>query len=448
MKFNKNDWLRIGRWVQPALSACFWDNWSRDKYALGMGSFSGRMILLDGYAFLKKSDLNLMEKIIDSNKNERFFKILQKWVKDAHLKAKKDISIRFDNIIKTLANFKTLFNEIIDLWMFFIIANEIITQEIKELSQKHNLDFEKVMEEIKPAGKSFIEQQNQEAKELYQKIKKKGISKLMNEIKKHVRKFESCGVHHFVGEPYSVKTFIKNYKEDLAKPRAVKEIKKPIKLPKELQWYVQLASYATYGRLRMAETSDYAQYQIKPVLLKANNQLNLKKDEYLWLTIDEIINSLKNPEKFKKPDIQKRKQKIAVLNENGKEIILAGKEVDRILDELLEIRKISFPLKGRVACKGKVTGKARIVVKPEDIYKVKKGDILVAPETTPDFVPAMKKASAVITELGGITSHAAIVSRELKIPCIIGVQDATQIIKNNDQLEVDAEKGIIKKIRR
>jgi pyruvate,water dikinase len=65
--------------------------------------------------------------------------------------------------------------------------------------------------------------------------------------------------------------------------------------------------------------------------------------------------------------------------------------------------------------------------------------------TTPIFLPAMKKASAIITDEGGITCHAAIVSRELKKPCIIGTKIATQILKNGDLVEVDAERGIIKK---
>ena len=74
----------------------------------------------------------------------------------------------------------------------------------------------------------------------------------------------------------------------------------------------------------------------------------------------------------------------------------------------------------------------------------KDGDILVAPETAPDYVPAMKKAAAVVTEVGGITSHAAIVSRELGIPCIIGTKIATKVLKDGMEVEVNTETGIIK----
>lgn len=77
---------------------------------------------------------------------------------------------------------------------------------------------------------------------------------------------------------------------------------------------------------------------------------------------------------------------------------------------------------------------------------MKLGDILVSIATDPDIVPAMKKAAAIVTEQGGVTSHAAIVSRELNIPCVIGTKIATRVLKDGDRVEVDANKGIVKKI--
>ena len=78
--------------------------------------------------------------------------------------------------------------------------------------------------------------------------------------------------------------------------------------------------------------------------------------------------------------------------------------------------------------------------------KMKPGDILVSKATNPNVVPAMKIAGAIITDEGGITCHAAIISRELKIPCVIGTKIATQVLKDGDKVEVDANNGIIKKL--
>ena len=81
------------------------------------------------------------------------------------------------------------------------------------------------------------------------------------------------------------------------------------------------------------------------------------------------------------------------------------------------------------------------------MHKISVGDILVSPMTRPDFVPAMKKAVAFITDEGGITCHAAIVAREMKKPCIIGTKIATQLLKDGMEVEVDANKGIVKIIK-
>ena len=101
-------------------------------------------------------------------------------------------------------------------------------------------------------------------------------------------------------------------------------------------------------------------------------------------------------------------------------------------------------LVGRVACPGKATGKVRIILLKKDVGLIEEGEILVSTMTTPDFVPAVKKCAAIITDEGGITCHAAIVSRELGKPCIIGTKIATKVLKEGDVVEVDAEKGIVR----
>ncbi|HEY4505559.1 MAG TPA: PEP-utilizing enzyme [Candidatus Paceibacterota bacterium] len=102
---------------------------------------------------------------------------------------------------------------------------------------------------------------------------------------------------------------------------------------------------------------------------------------------------------------------------------------------------------GSIAYKGKVTGKVRIVLEFKDMFKFNEGEVLVSSMTVPDFLPVMKKAIAFITDEGGITCHAAIIAREMKKPCIIGTKIATQVLKDGDMVEVDAENGIVKIIK-
>lgn len=102
-------------------------------------------------------------------------------------------------------------------------------------------------------------------------------------------------------------------------------------------------------------------------------------------------------------------------------------------------------LNGQPASPGRARGMAVVTVGLDGaLASVRNGNILVTVYTSSRYVPAMKKAAAIITETGGITTHAAVISRELGVPCVIAVKDATKIIRTGDMLEVDADKGIIK----
>ncbi|NMB69672.1 phosphoenolpyruvate synthase [candidate division WWE3 bacterium] len=100
-------------------------------------------------------------------------------------------------------------------------------------------------------------------------------------------------------------------------------------------------------------------------------------------------------------------------------------------------------LDGLAASPGVAVGKVQIVKSPSEISKVKEGDILVAEMTNPDYVPAMKRAAAIVTDLGGRTSHAAIVSRELGVPAVVGTESATKILTNNEEISVDGTNGLV-----
>jgi len=96
---------------------------------------------------------------------------------------------------------------------------------------------------------------------------------------------------------------------------------------------------------------------------------------------------------------------------------------------------------GAPASPGVASGPVKIVSDPSQIDKVLEGDVLVAEMTTPDFVPAMKRAAGIVTDRGGRTAHAAIVSRELGIPCIVGSENATTVLKDGQIITVDGSNG-------
>ncbi len=109
--------------------------------------------------------------------------------------------------------------------------------------------------------------------------------------------------------------------------------------------------------------------------------------------------------------------------------------------------KTSSIITGTPASSGSVKGAVSIVYGKNDFKKFKPGSVLVTQMTRPDFLPIMERAAAIVTDEGGLTCHAAIVSRELGIPCIVGTKIATRAFKDGDQVEVDADRGIVRRLR-
>lgn len=133
---------------------------------------------------------------------------------------------------------------------------------------------------------------------------------------------------------------------------------------------------------------------------------------------------------------------------SGKEEYLGGSKArSRIRDVSVTPEKVA-DFQGLIANKGVTAGIVRICFGGQDAQqKVQKGDILVTGMTTPDFVPAMKRAGAIVTDEGGMTCHAAIISRELNIPCVVGTRIATKILHDGERVEVNANHGRIKRLQ-
>jgi len=118
-----------------------------------------------------------------------------------------------------------------------------------------------------------------------------------------------------------------------------------------------------------------------------------------------------------------------------------------ILDRLPKIVETK-ELKGSVAYPGKIQGTTRVILDIKDAPRFKPGEILVTRMTDPSYVLLMKHSRAIVTDVGGITCHAAIVARELKIPCVIGTKIATKVLKDGDEVEVNANEGVVRIINK
>jgi phosphohistidine swiveling domain-containing protein len=271
---------------------------------------------------------------------------------------------------------------------------------------------------------------------------------------------EALTLEYFDDEIRSILKNVKNPKKELE--RATKESRDRKKILKNtlrkinasrgladqvmlLQQYIFLRTYRKNAISR-------ANYCYLSLLDEVASRLGLNLGEVKLLSFEEIVHCLSNRKDIKKLEAlaKARSEGWAVLMLKGKIRTVSG--VKNIV-ETMERYKIVSPglqatkvVKGNSACRGRVTGKVKIVRELSELGMVGEGDILVTKMTTPDYVMAMHKAAAIVTDEGGRTCHAAIVSREFKTPCIVGTINATQILSDNDVVEVDANEGIVRVI--
>ena len=212
---------------------------------------------------------------------------------------------------------------------------------------------------------------------------------------------------------------------------------------------------------KMGELKNFFREKLNEIVLYPNNltqqylqriseNYNVPFESLYFYSAEEIS---KIPEGFRLSanEIQERSAKYAMYYDGEKYHYCSEKEADKIIEKIHEEPISDNVLKGISANKGKITAKARVLEytlkdfgKTENlINSMQKGEVLVTETTGPEIIKACNKAIAIITDEGGLLSHAAIISRELKIPCIVGTKFATSTIKTGDLLEVDADKGIV-----
>ncbi|MBI4167422.1 MAG: phosphoenolpyruvate synthase, partial [Candidatus Aenigmarchaeota archaeon] len=175
---------------------------------------------------------------------------------------------------------------------------------------------------------------------------------------------------------------------------------------------------------------------VLPELIEAQ-VLSMEEISELVLLAEKIENHYGSPQ-----DIEWCTERNKLYIVQTRPITTLGKEKVEINKEMLDEEVI---LQGSPASPGFVTGNVKKIGGISEFSKLNQGDVLVTQMTTPDMVPIMKKASAIITDTGGLTSHAAIVSRELGIPCVVGTREATRKLHDGDIITVDASAGKIYK---
>jgi phosphohistidine swiveling domain-containing protein len=255
-------------------------------------------------------------------------------------------------------------------------------------------------------------------------------------LEKHAREYSYLPTQIFKGTPWTLEDYIERAKtigEAAHMPHH-----STLPQDKELRLWITRARIFNEIRMRRIELINKWIWKLRPLWEYCMRRFDLTWDQLISLGYDELQRAFETGEiTTPKSELDRRRKAYNASFEHGtlsyESTTIEEKKVDHNITEL----------KGFVASKGKVSGKVVIVRGADDFHKIKGGEILVAVLTTPNYVGAMAKSAAIVTDVGGITSHAAVVSRELGKPCIIGTKIATQVLKDGDMVAVDAEQGIV-----
>jgi len=214
------------------------------------------------------------------------------------------------------------------------------------------------------------------------------------------------------------------------------------------KYIIKNASKIVFFKPYRRELQSYSYFLMEQILKEIANRLSLSIGQVRMMMSAEVNNALIK-DKINLKILNERLNNLLFYVEKNKEICLTGSLVRNYASKYLKKENKIINTKsviGTCSYGGKVKGIIKMVNTPKDMEKMNNGDILLACTTNPNLMPAIRKAKAIITDEGGLTCHAAIVSREMRIPCVIGTKIATQVLKDGDQVEVDANKGIIRKL--
>ncbi len=376
---------------------------------------------------------------VDADK-ERFSKYLIKYI-DNHIKKNKiDLKLAETFSILTTPTISTL-EEKEETTLLQI------TKEIKQSQKTKNLF---IREDIKEIGNKLAKTNE----ELYRKIKN-----LHNNY---------CWLtYQYLGPPKSLGEYLQQIKTLLEENvninnlfNAIKKRSKDVKLQqiklfKKLNLdnkhkkLFQVASNCVHIKGYRKSALFLSMYTMEKFFKEMGKRLGLSLNQLRQLFPWEIKDALLK-KSFTANQLNDR-YNFGLIYLDGKKLeIHTGKKAKDIINNL-NLEKIKKEeineLSGTCACPGKIKGVVKIINIPQDMEKMNKDDILISITTNPNLVPAMKKAAAIITDAGGLTCHAAIVSRELKIPCVVGTKIATKVLKDGDLVEVDADRGIVRIIK-
>ncbi|MFH0852832.1 MAG: PEP-utilizing enzyme [bacterium] len=442
---------------------------------------------LDGARWLDRKDVELINSEIQRldrknpeyllTKGQEYMRVIMQirgWV-DKNKKVDFS-SLTNRQLEKKFERYLHLYKQTIGYVYNYIFINEYLVTEVSAQLMKHQKDTALQSRDlftlITPIKLTEAYLEKRDLAKLAGKVLSgrlpKGSVKRNRAIEELKRKYGHLGLYIYYGNVYTNQEIEKRVGELLNKDRLTKTKQELSNRATEKQVHQVLNRYPfrsnTKKRIKAARTWSYVPnywddtfvYAVRwlmPMFKEMAKRMGVTYSEMVEMIHSEISQLLGNDKKatlkFRK-ELKARYQDSATIYDGKTIKAISGLALKKYYQTEIKVDKKDYKkiinAKGQVACSGRAVGRVCVIKSITELKRVKKGDVIIAHATTPMHVPAMEKAAAIIVETGGLLSHAAIVSRELNKPCLVGVQNATSIFKDGERVEVDNTLGIAKKI--
>ena len=339
------------------------------------------------------------------------------------------------------------------------LQNRAVLPMLKKLGRENELNQLMGLFSQSPKESFYLE----EEAELLRLVAIRGSGKFEDTFESHFKKWSKMAF----GSAHKLLTreqFLRRIEQVKNPESQLKEMaERRVRTEKEIQAWVELLGFGEKekawlklirGLLYQKTGEDYLFSLLEFVFMNFFKEIakreKISLDQAQRLTVDETI-ALLEGKTVDVDELNKRRKAALLIQFKEEQIVLSGAEAEKLHKKIIgdvAPKKFSGVLEGQTGFPGMVKGKARLIHHITHLEQLEDGEILVTAATNPAFVIAMKKAAAIVTDEGGITCHAAIISRELKKPCVVGTKYAVQFLRTGDMLEVDAANGKVKKLNR
>ncbi len=476
-KIFKNEWVKnVTREVTIFPATGVTKSFGQVSQAFNIPFDYQHILFVDNTWFYKQKEYkaiqNIFRKEIEedaeyvlkiSSKQKKVGENLKRYVKEL---ATKDFSR--DNLLKNILEYDRRMTEFYSFWWIAIPAGEVLEEKVRTLliNKRSTLKFEDLMfvrNELELVREKRLRNEIGLKCGRYANYDKLPDA-LRQEFEKHADEFGWINTSYHIGSPLRAEDFFEKVlsEDPLIETKQAQDEREREKSLLEVfakdfssdeQKLIEAMQSIIYARNYQKETVNECQHKSEPFLRQVARYLDVELNVFLSFSPQEIYRYLfsKDVMSSELAAVAEKRAKGFVIEYKYKKITVYEGEDIRAYQTRVKSGQSTEGIKevkGSLACRGQVTGKVRVILKKEDIASFIDGEVLVAVMTSIDYVHVMKRASAVVTDEGGITCHAAIFSREFGVPCIIGTKIATQVLHDGDLVEVDADNGVVRVIER